>query len=360
MAQLYVGNTESVDRSTLDALRRLPDDYVVLAEFRIPRTSRQVDFFVAHINQPTCSLFLVEAKNESRRLRGTVDGVWDYEDETRPGIWLPYPPPNERDKNPMQQAVNTANALKDWIISMQAILQAEDPAWNDPRENLTVFPRLLLPHAHPHNRLQTDRFVFRYDSHDDLIDGLQRFVGRRPMAITRGMIERMTEQFGLRGWQAPAAREPENTQSQLRQLTAQIAALQRDVADVKRMLQQFTNASGRQVSESPRTYEATPQTPDREAAFDLLVNVVHELRQNNQSRVFAAVNEEIRQLFGELPNGRIPFERFKDFLQEAQRRGKIRLVRVGPVDHILLPDESIGQYVEAVRHESDLVTSYDS
>lgn len=117
-----------------------------------------------------------------------------------------------------------------------------------------------------------------------------------------------------------------------------------------------SNGVGRPPAEPPRqSAERAAPTADRDLAIELLVDVVRELRDRGTVRLFTAVNEEVRRRFGELPNDRIPYERFKDFVQDAQRRGKIRLVRVGPVDHVLLADESIQAYVETVRREMEFV-----
>lgn len=365
MAQVYLGNAESVDRGTLDALQRLPDDFYILAEWRIPRTSRQVDFLVAHVNEPMCAVFLVEGKNDSRRLRGTADGVWEFEDPSRADTWLPYPPPNERDRNPLQQAINTANAIKDWLISMQALLADPGDSWIDPYENLTVFPRLVMPFANPLNQLQTDRFAWRYDSYDDLVNGIFGFRGRRPFHVSQGMMIRMAEQLGLRPYQtqAPAPRDTDSSVVlEIRRLASQVALLQRDVADMRRLIQTMSQAqrpAARYERPEPRPAErAAPISPRevqlRDAAFDHLVDLLEELREENISRMFPLVNEEVRQKFGELPNEDIPFERFKDFVQQAQRNGRIRLVRIGPVDHLLLADEEMQPYIDAVRRGDTL------
>ncbi|MFN8534694.1 MAG: hypothetical protein U0556_14245 [Dehalococcoidia bacterium] len=351
MAQICIGNVDTVDRGTLEALARLPDDFAVLAEFRLPRTTCGLRFVVARVGQSAGALTLIEVLNEARRLSGTVDGVWQVEDELRPGTWRTLTQEHDRQVNPLQQAVANAAALRDWIVAMQPLLQRSDPPWPDLRENLTVAPRLVLPYANPHNRLQANPEVARDDSIDALMDGLTKYRGRRSFPVSQGMIDRMAEYLGHREW--PSSGESE----QVRRLSAQISALQRDVTEVKRLLGVLTSGQPLRPANSEPVRPAAERpvaSTEREAALDLLASLIRELRGAGQSRVFANVNEEVRQRFGELPNDRVPYERFKDFVQDAQRRGKIRLVRVGPVDHVLLPDEPIQPYVESVRREAEL------
>lgn len=147
--------------------------------------------------------------------------------------------------------------------------------------------------------------------------------------------------------------------TQLQRLSAQVSALQRDVQDLKRMVAAL---AGHSVDRSPLEPSRPPDdraasAAERELAIESLVNLVRELRLSGASRVFTNVSEAVRRRYGDLPNERIPYERFKDFVQDAQRRGKIRLVRVGPVDHVLLADEPIQPYVESVRREYDAAKS---
>ncbi len=120
MARIYLGNQEPSDRGVLEALRRLPDEFHVFVEFTVTYSSkqRQVDFLVIREEVRPCSLFLLEVKNERRRLRGTVNGPWEVYDEDA-AVWRELPVSNSRDQNPLQQAQNTARLLRDWIISMQ-------------------------------------------------------------------------------------------------------------------------------------------------------------------------------------------------------------------------------------------------
>lgn len=350
MAEIYLNNVDKVDRGTLEAVLQLPDDCVALADFRIPRTPRHVEFFVAKFDRSSSALVLVVVINESRPLRGTVDSVWEYEDELHPGVWHELPPQTGRDRNPLQQAISSATALGEWIGSMRALLEADASPAQEPLAGATVVPVLLLPFANPRNQLETGSFAIRYDSYDEFVHGLIRFHDRRRSPVTRGMIRRMADNLGLRNWQPP--REPES--AQLQRLSAQISALQRDVQEIKRLLTALTSGAPSRAIEPARPPAERPvSSAEREAAIEALVDVVRELRANGAPRVFTQVSEEIRLRYGELPNERIPYERFKDFVQDAQRRGKIRLVRVGPVYHVLLADEPIQTYVESVRREPE-------
>lgn len=160
----------------------------------------------------------------------------------------------------------------------------------------------------------------------------------------------MAEQLGFKRWQSD--RESELV-TQLQRLSAQVGALQRDVQDLKRMVAALTgNGLERPPVEPPRPpADRSTTSAERDLAIEVLVDLVRELRMSGASRVFTNVSEAVRRRYGDLPNERIPYERFKDFVQDAQRRGKIRLVRVGPVDHVLLADEPIQPYVESVRRD---------
>jgi hypothetical protein len=140
---------------------------------------------------------------------------------------------------------------------------------------------------------------------------------------------------------------------QLQRLSAQLSALQRDVQELKRMVAAMVGAPRPALDAARSGVERPDPGTDREAALDLLVDLVRQLRDRGASRIFANVNEEVRLRYGDLPNDRIPYERFKDFVQDAQRRGRIRLVRVGPVDHVLLADEPISSYLQTVRREPE-------
>jgi hypothetical protein len=169
----------------------------------------------------------------------------------------------------------------------------------------------------------------------------------------RGLSKQMADYFGLRRWTSSSSRE--NEQEQWQRVSAQLSALQRDVQEIKRMLAVLTSSGGSRSlnGEQSRLTDRPALAAEREEAIDLLVALVQELRERGASRLFSNVHEEIRLRYGELPNERIPYERFKDYVQDAQRRGRIRLVRVGAVDHLLLADEPIQSYVEAVRREGE-------
>src|SRR5690349_16144978 len=107
MARFYIGNYEAADKGLLEALRRLNDSYHVFVEFQIPnpRGQRQVDFLVIREDPVKPCIFMLEVKNERRRLRGTINGPWEYEES--PGNRRLLPDSNPTSQLPIQQANDT-------------------------------------------------------------------------------------------------------------------------------------------------------------------------------------------------------------------------------------------------------------
>src|SRR5215212_8424530 len=255
MAKIYMGNQEAADRGLLEALRRLPDNYHVFVEFQIPsmRGQRQVDFLVLREDPIKPCLFCLEVKMERRRLRGTINGPWEYEEG--PGLWRILPVSNPRDQNPIQQAYNTARAMQTWLGSMRALIQEPDSAWPDIP---TVFPRLVLPVAHPDNQLQTDSFTWRFDGYERCLDSLSTFIPRDPVPLRQVEIERLARHLGVQRLpDAEVLEEPDGNgwlRTSFAQLQAEMSALRQEVRELRLSL-------GRGLGHAPASsrYAAPPR-----------------------------------------------------------------------------------------------------
>src|SRR5690348_12922641 len=237
MAKIYIGNYEAADKGLLEALRRLNDSYHVFVEFQIPnpRGQRQVDFLVIREDPVKPCIFMLEVKNERRRLRGTINGPWEYEES--PGLWRQLPVSNPRDQNPIQQAYNTARTMQTWLSSMRALIQDPDRPWPDIP---TVFPRLVLPVAHADSQLQTDSFTWRFDGYDRCLDSLMTFVARDPVPLNIAEIERMAHYLGVqRQPDSAAADEPaldDWLRNQVGKLLGEITALRQEVRELRALV----------------------------------------------------------------------------------------------------------------------------
>jgi hypothetical protein len=137
MVQIYVGNRSKVDPEILDAVKRLPDDFIVFAEFDI---QRNVDWFILHLrpNAPA-SLVVTEQNRFSKRSRGDINGQWE---ESQGGHqWTPMLA-GRRAINPYQQATATANALKEWLWSNQRFFL--DDEQEQAADAFRIWPDLLI------------------------------------------------------------------------------------------------------------------------------------------------------------------------------------------------------------------------
>jgi hypothetical protein len=137
MVQIYVGNRTKADSEILDAAKRLPDDFVVFAEFDI---ERNIDWFIVHLRPDApASLIVTEQKRTSKRLRGDINGQWD--ESLNGDHWTPMQA-GGRDINPYQQATAAANALKAWLWSHQRFFLDGEP--EQPADAFRVWPDLLI------------------------------------------------------------------------------------------------------------------------------------------------------------------------------------------------------------------------
>lgn len=135
MARIFAGELGMIDQEVLDTLKRLPDCYWIFAEFNI---GRNIDWFIIRPDAPS-TLILTELKRISKPIRGAVNGLWEKLSST--GEWIDLPT-NGTDTNPYWQAVNSANALADWLWNNQQLYR--ETADIRPAAEFRVWPDLLL------------------------------------------------------------------------------------------------------------------------------------------------------------------------------------------------------------------------
>ncbi len=344
MAKIYMGNQEAADRGLMDALRRLGDNYHVFVEFQIPnlRGQRQVDFLVIREDLVKPCIFCLEVKMERRRLRGTINGPWEYEEN--PGSWRILPVSNPRDQNPIQQAYNTARTMQSWLGSMRALIQEPDAPWSDVP---TVFPRLVLPVAHPDNQLQTDSFTWRFDGYERCLDSLTTFIPRDPVPLTAAAIERLARHLGVQRL-PDAVVEDEDTADVPTWLRSTLVRLSDEIVNLRQEVRELRIALGRPTPHLPagNRYAGAAPAPrapepgrDLEQAYRMLVEVIRDLRSAGRKLVFPNVQEGLWRRLGQFDVEQYGFFKFKEFLQEAERRGIVRLSVIDGVDYVSLPGE---------------------
>jgi hypothetical protein len=135
MARIFAGELSMIDQEVFDALKHLPDTFWVFAEFSI---GRNIDWFIIRPTTPS-TLILTELKRINKPLRGGVNGPW--EKQMTSGDWDEVPA-NGSDMNPYWQAVNSANALADWLWNNQQLYREAGDI--RPSGDFRVWPDLLL------------------------------------------------------------------------------------------------------------------------------------------------------------------------------------------------------------------------
>jgi hypothetical protein len=135
MARIFAGELSMIDQEVFDTLKRLPDSFWVFAEFNI---GRNIDWFIIRPDSPS-TLILTELKRVNKPLRGAVNGLWEKQNAS--GEWEEIPA-NASDTNPYWQAVNSANALADWLWNNQQLYR--ETADIRPSSEFRVWPDLLL------------------------------------------------------------------------------------------------------------------------------------------------------------------------------------------------------------------------
>src|SRR5439155_2351319 len=91
--------------------------------------------------------------------------------------------------------------------------------------------------------------------------------------------------------------------------------------------------------------EVAAPARDLDLAYRALVEVVRDLKAAGRKLVFPNVQEGLWRRLGEFNVEQYGFFKFKEFLQEAARRGIVTLTLVDGVDYVSLPGEAppVGQ-----------------
>jgi len=121
------------------------------------------------------------------------------------------------------------------------------------------------------------------------------------------------------------------------------------------------HAPARTAAKAPKSVDTV--TLNEDAAFELLVKAVHEARNRNMMTAFGSLKVLMKELSGgefreqqiKDSNGH-PLERFKDFIHEAARRGKILISSDGVVNEVFLPSEDprkLSQFTVASEANSE-------
>jgi hypothetical protein len=137
MARIYAGELSRLDQEIIEAVKGLPDDFWVLFEVTI---ERNIDVFIIRpVPQGASTLIVTEMKRFGRPVMGGADGPWMVEVEA--GRWEDIPA-DGRDINPYWQAVNAANAMREWLWNNQRLYLATAEVRKS--EDFKVWPDVLL------------------------------------------------------------------------------------------------------------------------------------------------------------------------------------------------------------------------
>jgi uncharacterized protein (TIGR00288 family) len=127
---------------------------------------------------------------------------------------------------------------------------------------------------------------------------------------------------------------------------------------------------GREQAEAEAEAEPGPaREPDREPAtppdvYDVLVQAIHLARERGYVCSFGSLKLLMKELMGgEFKENRYkdtsgkPFAKFKDFVLEAERRGKVQVFTSGTVNEVFLPGEDpykLSQFAQDLKEEPAL------
>lgn len=213
MAHVYVGNLPKANVDILDAFLELDDSYWVFAEFTIgsgPR-SRQVDWLILRAvpdDRPTgafSTLIVAEQKETTATLTGLENNVWN---EHRNGVDSPLVMSNRQDLNPLQQAINTGNAVKDWLWNHERLFVDQDrPPYAV--DDFNVWPTLLIvsPPDVQHRLPRRLYYGAIWLGVDGWLGAIRSWVPRRGLQLTRAELERLArvvaDSSGIAPWDPP-------------------------------------------------------------------------------------------------------------------------------------------------------------
>jgi hypothetical protein len=200
MAQIYAGERSRIDASVLEAVRGLPDDYWVFAEFTL---RRNVDWLIIREAQVgpkglrPSAIIVTEVKRVSAPLRGDTNRPWEA--LCPPDSWQEITPSNRKDLNYYWQAVNTANALRAWLWNHQRLFLP--PQRVRPESDFKLWPDLLLlgpcGTAHQLPLAPESRFGRWFFGLDAWLDHVRAWSPREGIALSAAELREMPRLFGL-------------------------------------------------------------------------------------------------------------------------------------------------------------------
>ena len=137
MAHIFIGDRSKVSQEVLEKVKSLSDEFWVLAEFTV---TRNVDWLIVRpMGTAPAVVILAEVKGVKGRLRGPTNSPWQQ--EASPGEWVEVDVSHAADVNYYFQAVNTVNALIEWLHNNAPAIGDGDP---HPWSEIRVWPDLLL------------------------------------------------------------------------------------------------------------------------------------------------------------------------------------------------------------------------
>ena len=236
MAYVYIGDKSKVDAEVLEAVKSLPDEFYVFAEFAVGQ--RNIDWLVCRAAQAgsfanaRSTVIVGELKRLSRPLRGQTNGIWQIQDGQ--GAWQDIITSNDSDTNYYYQAVNAANAVKSWLYNNQRLfLSAAEPR----DENVfRVWPDLILLSgnalAHQLPIAPDNRFGAWFTSLPKWIDHIQSWNPTVGLAYSAADLQALGNALGLtRIWPlASATKRSEITDPGLDPLISYFTALHQRLA----------------------------------------------------------------------------------------------------------------------------------
>ncbi len=308
MAHIFCGDERRLDPDVLAAVKTLPDSYWVLAEFDL---SRNVDWFIvrASQNREPSLLILTELKRVGQPLEGDINGSWSiWSPELQ--RWSPYDT-NEQSMNPYWQAVDTGNALKEWLWNNQS-RYLDRPAPNGEREEaFKIWPDLLIlsPPA-THHRLpfrpsngygrwfyDVEQWIYHIDSWRPKESNID---------LSPAEVQRLAELLNLTkiwsgGIEPAVPEEPDTEMPATDELLQRIAALERRVAALERDFDgEAYTAVDQLLSSSTPTSPRLAKTGER-WGVDLertMADAIRSTASQGKLRIFPTIIEEMNLRLG--------------------------------------------------------------
>jgi hypothetical protein len=368
-----------VDEGVLEAVKTLPDEFWVFAEFDVHR--RNIDWLIVRQvpdNRPEgrfSTVILTELKRTRALLDGDDNGRWR---ENREGIWQELEPSNMRDANPWRQLINTVNVFRDWLYNNQRRFLTEGDGQLYPESAVKVWPNLLILSEPPDlvHRLPLKPQNGYGAYHFDLNEWIRRTYGWTPrdgLCLTARELADLAHALGLnelphepRPYAAFADDAP--VIGELSELPALPGTL--DWIDglsvwatgieqrVRRLEERLSVLAEQQPISQPAVSRPTvkraarqmpPTVPDRpldEHERELIVNAMNALKAAGKPRDFPSVFAEMHRVIGGPTFKARNFNGYGSALAMMQRAADEGLVTFGPLDGngvptLYLPDEEI-------------------